>query len=226
MYRNWSIASTVRQVIELDSSYQDSLAEGYANLSALARIVKPTVENALGKKVDVETITTALKRMREKITSTPKPVASVLAKSMITMRTDISKLSLKRTSSTKTLTRIIMAKYKRRLLQVLEGVSVIVIIHERTIHDKLKQLFPRKYVVADKLDLAALFIKSPEEITTTPGCVTAILQQLSRRGINVEEVLSCHTDTTIVVAVEDGGRAFDALSQLINNCRRLAESSI
>jgi acetolactate synthase small subunit len=47
----------------------------------------------------------------------------------------------------------------------------------------------------------------------------------SRRGINVEEVLSCHTDTTIVVAVEDGGRAFDALSQLINNCRRLAESS-
>ena len=215
----------MRQVVDLDNTLQDSLARGYANLSALARSLRPTVENTLGRKVDVDTIITALKRMKGRYTSNPKAVADVLAKSIITVRTDISKLSLRRTVSAKMLTRTVMSQYKRRLLQVLEGVSVIVIIHERAIHERVKQLFPRQYVVAEKPDLAALFIKSPIEITTTPGCVTAILQQLSRRGINVEEILSCHTDTILVVAIEDGGRAFDVISQLINSCRRLTGSS-
>jgi len=221
MSRNWSIASLVRQLIELDSSLQDSLARGYANLSALARILKPTIEKTSGRRVEIETIVTALKRLRGGYPSNPKPVADILARSTVSVRTDISKLSLKRTLSAKMLTRNVMTQYKRRLLQVLEGVSVIVILHERAIHDRVKQLFPRQQILDEKLDLAALFIKSPEEISITPGCVTAILQQLSRRGINVEEVLSCHTDTVLVVAVEDGGRAFDALGGLINSCRRL-----
>jgi len=224
MYRSRSIAAAVRQVLDLDSSLQDSVARGYANLSAIARMIKPSIEEMVGRKVDAETITTSLKRLRGRYTVHPPSVARVLAGSLITVRTDLSKLSIRRTLSARMLTRMMMARYRRRLLQVLEGSSVIVLIHERAIHEKLKRGFPRQHITAEETDLAALFIKSPEEITKTPGCVTAMLQQLSRRGINIEEVLSCHTDTILVVGIEEGGRAFDALSELINTCRRLTHS--
>lgn len=226
MYRSRSIAAAVRQLIDLDSALQDGIARGYANLSAIARMIKPRIEETLGRRVDAETITTALKRLRGRYAAQPLSVARVLAGSTITVRTDVSKLSLRRTPQSRVQTRMIVARHRRRLLQVLEGLSVIVIIHEKAIHERVKQGVPRQHVIAEETDLAALFIKSPEEITKTPGCVTAMLQQLSRRGINIEEVLSCHTDTVLVVGIEDGGRAFDALSELINTCRRLTSSAL
>jgi predicted amino acid-binding ACT domain protein len=60
----------------------------------------------------------------------------------------------------------------------------------------------------------------PEEIITTPGCVSAFYNQLSRRRVNVEDTVSCYTDTIMVVDMKDASRAFEALTELVGEEQR------
>jgi len=69
--------------------------------------------------------------------------------------------------------------------------------------------------------LAAVIVQSPKEIVETPGCMIAFYNQLSREGINIEDTVSCYTDTIIVIKRKDVGRAFSALSKLIDEMRAL-----
>ncbi len=62
---------------------------------------------------------------------------------------------------------------------------------------------------------AAITVHSPEEIQTTPGCISAFYNQLSRRKVNVEDTVSCYTDTIMVVDMKDASRAFEALTELV-----------
>ena len=67
---------------------------------------------------------------------------------------------------------------------------------------------------------------SPREIMDTPGCVSAFYDQLSRKNVNVEDTVSCYTDTIMVVEMKDASRAFEALTELIGEeQRKLGEDS-
>jgi len=73
---------------------------------------------------------------------------------------------------------------------------------------------------------AAITVHSPEEITTTPGCISSFYNQLSRRKVNVEDTVSCYTDTIMVVDTKDASRAFEALTELVGEeQRKLYEGS-
>ncbi|HID05503.1 MAG TPA: ACT domain-containing protein [Aigarchaeota archaeon] len=181
--------------------------------------MKPRVEALVGDDVELETIVTSLKRLRGRYNITPAPVAKIISQSTVNLRTDLSKLSLKRNANTRTAVRLLMSRYRGRFLQVLEGVSSMTIIYENKLHERIKRSFQRSQIVAEETNLAALTIISPKEISTTPGCINAILQRLARRGINVEEVVSCYTDTILVIKLIDCGKAFDAINELIIECR-------
>ncbi|MDQ3848924.1 MAG: hypothetical protein M3261_08230, partial [Thermoproteota archaeon] len=59
-----SITDAVRELVSSDLSFQDSLQRDYCNISALSRIIKPQIDNMLGRSISVESIVTALKRSR------------------------------------------------------------------------------------------------------------------------------------------------------------------
>ena len=184
-------------------------------------MLKPKVESLVGKKVKTETVLTSLKRLRSRYSSMPPDVARVIAGSVVNVRTDIARLSLKRTQRLIRVVRVIMSRYQHEFLQVLEGLSVITLVYDNKLHRKIVAKFLSSDVLAEDTDLAAITIRSPREISNTPGCVATILQQVSRRGINVEEALSCYTDTVLVVKLRDAGKAFDSLNELITSCREM-----
>jgi aspartokinase len=70
-------------------------------------------------------------------------------------------------------------------------------------------------------DLAAIIVHSPEEIIKTPGCAIAFYNQLARRHINIEDTVSCYTDTIMLVKMDQVGKAFNALTDLISNSRKM-----
>ena len=59
-----SITNAVKEVVNNDLSFQDSLQRDYCNISALARIIKPKIDQVLGRNISIESIVTALKRSR------------------------------------------------------------------------------------------------------------------------------------------------------------------
>ncbi len=224
--QNWSISSLVRTLVKLDPCVYAGISSGYVNLSALARILKPTVENYIGRSVKLDAIVTSLKRLDVKQTNVTYPIAKIIARSRLNLKSDLAKLAVKRNLKTRQIVKEASYKYRRTFIQVIEGFSSITLIYNEKLHSSLKKLFLRKHIIEESSGLVALMMISPQEIITTPGPLALILSQLVNNGINVEEIISCYTDTLIIIKGEDGGKAFDALSELIQRCRHILNSQI
>jgi hypothetical protein len=69
-------------------------------------------------------------------------------------------------------------------------------------------------------NLSAIVVQSPREIIDTPGCAIAFYNPVSRSHINIEETMSCFTDTILVLRMEDVGKAFTVLTDLIAEARK------
>ena len=215
-----SISRVVQEAIDGDLSIQDALQRGYANVSAAARLIKPKVEQLVGSRVTLESVVSAVKRAKLAYKPVVAPIKSVIAESIVNVRTDVAKLSLERSRRVLEAARKMLANYQEEFLQVSESISAVTLIYDQKLHKKIKSFFYRSDILDEELDLAAVIIHSPPEIVKTPGCLIAFYNQVSRRHINIEDTVSCYTDTILVVRLEDVGRTFAALTDLIASARR------
>ena len=218
-----SITEAVREMVGGDLSFQDSLQRGYCNISALARLIKPQIDHMLGKDTSIESIITALKRSKYDYNVQEKPIASILAASTITVNTDVAKISAKK--SKKTIEKIAKAMIQGagNFISMSESIMSITLVFDDLLLQDVKVMFAYDDILEMENGLAAIIVHSPEDIIKTPGCAIAFYNQLARRHINIEDTVSCYTDTIVLVKMEQVGKAFNALTDLISNSRKMAK---
>ena len=216
-----SITNATKEVVSNDLSFQDSLQRDYCNISALARIVKPQIDQMLGKNTSVESIVTALKRSRRDYDVPEKPIASILAGSTVSVKTDVAKLSAAKSKKTIEKVAKSLTQNVDSYISVSESIMSITLVFDDVVLDDVKSLFGHGEILEVEDDLAAIIVHSPEEIIKTPGCAIAFYNQLARRHINIEDTVSCYTDTIMLVRMDQVGKAFNALTDLISNSRKM-----
>jgi len=171
-------------------------------------------------------IATALKRLMGSYSGSSPKVSRVIARSAVSARTHVSSLSVEKTKRTVQTVSALLSSYPNDFIQVSEGLSSITLIFDQRLHSKVKRSLAGAEVLEEGEGGAAITVHSPEEITTTPGCISAFYNQLWRRHVNIEDTVSCYTDTIMVVDMKDASRAFEALTELIGEeQRKLYESS-
>jgi len=215
-----SVIGAVREEVDTDLSVQDALARDYVNLSALARMLVPKVARRTGTKAKEEGVITALKRLRSSYAPASHEIASVIAGSVVNVRTHVSKVSVEKNRRTLQAVASMLSSHQEDFIQVSESLSAITLIFDQRLHKRVKKELGGGEILEEGDDLAALIVQSPEEIISTPGCVISFYNQLSRRHINMEDTVSCHTDTIMVVRMKDAGKAFEALTELIDEERK------
>jgi hypothetical protein len=215
-----SISKTVQNLIDEDLSLQDALQRDYGNYSAIARMLMPKVKEAVNSDVNLESVITSVKRAKANYTILQGKITRVVAGSVLTIRTDMAKVSVDKTKKTLEKIRKSLATFSGEFLQVIEGNSVVTLISDLYSFHKINGIFDKDDVIDQKQNLATVIIRSPDDITSTPGCVQAFYNAVSRRHINIEETMSCYTETIIVLAMEDVSKAFAALTDLITEARR------
>jgi aspartokinase len=89
--------------------------------------------------------------------------------------------------------------------------------------ERIKSNFSLENILEEKSNLVAIIITSPQKIVETPGCVTSFYNALSRVHINIEETLSCSTETIMVLQLKDVGKALAALTNVISEARKMME---
>lgn len=219
-----SVSAAVEEEVSFDLSVQDALARGYANISGLARLLVPRIQERVGKKVSHESVVSALKRLRGSYGPASQEIRRVLAGSVVNVRTHVSKVSVEKTRKSLQIVGSMLSSHQEDFIQVSESISSITLIFDQRLHRKVSKELSGVDVLEEGDDLAAIIVQSPNEIITTPGCLISFYSQLARRHVNVEDTVSCHTDTIIVVKMKEVGRAFEALTELINEERaRLGE---
>src|ERR671923_807571 len=217
-----SITNAVKEVVNNDLSFQDSLQRDYCNISALARIIKPKIDLMLsGKNTSIESIVTALKRSRRDYNVPERSIASILAASTISVKTDVAKVSAEKSKKTIEKVAKAMTQNVGNFISVSESIMSITLVFDDVLLEDVKAMFAHDDILEIEDDLAAIIVHSPEEIIKTPGCAIAFYNQLARRHINIEDTVSCYTDTIVLVAMEQVGKAFNALTDLISNSRKI-----
>ena len=224
MVNEKSITNTVKEIINNDLSFQDSLQRDYCNISALARIIRPQIEHIMNRHTNIESIITALKRSRNiyEIPEIPeRSIASILASSTLSVKTDVAKLSASK--HRRNIEKVAKALTQRvdNFISVSESIFSITLVFDDILLNEVKAMFALYDILEVEDDLAAIIIHSPEEIIKTPGCAIAFYNQLSRRHINIEDTVSCYTDTIVLVRMSDIAKTFNALTELISNSRNL-----
>ena len=215
-----SISKIVQNLIHGDLSLQDALQRDYGNYSAIARMLKPKVEEILGRHVKLESLITSVKRAKTGYKPLRGRMTKVVAGSVINIRTDVAKVSVEKTKRNLQKIRKTLVDFPEEFFQVIEGMSAITLVFDQKLFDEICSMFQEKDVLDKKQNLATIIIRSSDEIIHTPGCVLAFYNTVSRRHINIEETMSCFTDTIIVLGMEDVSKAFAALTDLITEARK------
>ena len=215
-----SISKTVQTLIDEDLSLQDALQRDYGNYSAIARMLMPKVKDAVNSDVNLESVITSVKRAKANYTILQGKTTRVIAGSGLNIRTDMAKVSVDKTKKNLEKMRKTLASFSGEFLQIIEGNSVVTLISDLNSFNKISSIFAKNDVIDQKQNLATVIIRSPDDITSTPGCVQAFYNAVSRRHINIEETMSCYTETIIVLAMEDVSKAFAALTDLITEARK------
>jgi aspartokinase len=217
------VSRAVRDEVGSDLSIQDALVRDYVNLSALARMLVPKVAGRTGRKVkDVSEvgIATALKRLRGSYSVSSPRVSRVIARSVVNVRTHVSRLSVEKTKRTVQTVSALLSTYHDDFIQVSESLSSITLIFDQRLHGRVKRSLAGAEILEEGQEGAAITVRSPREIINTPGCISAFYNQLSRRRVNVEDTVSCYTDTIMVVDMKEASRAFEALTELVGEEQR------
>ena len=215
-----SISKIVQSLIDSDLSLQDALQRDYGNYSAIARILKPRVEEILGRHANLQSLITSVKRAKAGYKPLRGKMAKVVAGTVINIRTDVAKVSVEKTKRNLEKIRKTLIDFPEEFFQVIEGMSAITLAFDQKLFDEICSIFREKDVLDKKENLATIILRSPDEIIRTPGCVLAFYSTVSRRHINIEETMSCFTDTIIVLGMEDISKAFAALTDLVVEARK------
>jgi len=186
----------------------------------MARIIKPSIDAIAGTDVSIESIVTALKRTRREYKLPYASVEPIVAGSKISLKTDVAKLSI--VKNRKTIEKIAkpLTQYYDSFISVSESVNSVTLIFDQLILERMKNLFDDDDILEVEGNLAAIIVQSPEEIIKTPGCALIFYNQLARRHVNIEDTVSCYTDTIMLVDMNDVAKAFNALTELITESRK------
>jgi len=219
-----SLSKTIQNLIEQDPPIQDALERGYANYSGISRVLKSKAEELLGKKVTIEGLITSVKRAKTAYVP-GKDFKKIIAGSIINLRTDVAKISLEKTRKNLEKARLVSSDYPEAFFQVLEGATILTLITDQRIFGEVQTVFKDEEKLEERQNLAAIMVQSPHGIVETPGCIVAFYNPIARSQINIEETVSCFTETVIVLKMEDAARAFGILTDLITNARKTVAES-
>jgi aspartokinase len=222
-----SVASSVKEVVLYHPSLSDCLVMDLLNYSAAADYLKNEVEKSLRKKgVSSDAIKMALIRLREDIRKEPTVISEtkvidIIRKSKLELKNEIVVLTVGTDSFRDNMMEVVQAMDKSRFMQLTQGISSVTIALDSDLYERLKGIFERSDTKDVMLDQSAIIILSPGEIIETAGVISYIVSSLAKRGVNITQIMSCYTDTILIVDRKQALEAYSLLENSILGIRQL-----
>jgi hypothetical protein len=214
-----TISSVVEQYIKKKPFLQSALAQGIINLTSLSRIVKPEIEDELGKDIRNGAIVMALKRLSDDLEfrATHKIIKVLKNIGEITVRSSLVDYTFLASDT-------ILIQQAKLLEAINEnqdvfytssrGVNEINIVISNVMDATVEELFKNEKQTQKAEDLSSITVKLPAENVSVPGIYYFIFQRLAWEGIVLYEVISTTNEFTILVDDEHVDIAFKTIKDL------------
>lgn len=214
-----TISSVVEQYIKKKPFLQSALAQGIINLTSLSRIVKPEIEDELGKDIRNGAIVMALKRLSDDLEfrATHKIIKVLKNIGEITVRSSLTDYTFLASDT--------ILVQQAKLLEAINqnqdvfytssrGVNEINIVISNLMDRTVEDLFSAEKCTQKAEELSSITVKLPSENVSVPGIYYFIFQRLAWEGIVLYEVISTTNEFTILVDDEQVDVAFKTIKDL------------
>ena len=214
-----TISSIVEDYIKKKPFLQSALSQGIINLTSLSRIVKPDIEEQVGKDVRNGAIVMALKRLSDdlefrathKIIKVLKNIGEITVRSSLTDFTFLVSETILE-SQTQLLKEV--SKNKEVFYTSSRGVNETNIVVSNILDASVERLFQHEKCTQKATHLSSITVKLPAENVSVPGIYYFIFQRLAWEGIVLYEVISTTNEFTILVNDEQVDVAFRTIKDL------------
>ena len=226
-----SVADVVADVLEDMYFLKPALRLDLVNYSALARIIRPLVEERLGGQVELETIVMAIRRnahvfARESTLS----VFQVMKDSKVELETGLAFIKLKRKpgvyEQVMDFVKNLSSKEAENsyVVQRVDEVSIILPEHALEELERLPAVKKDKSVFVEKrTDLAIITVNLPVVSLDVPGIYSVLLAQISDLGVSLLTIVSSFTRISVVCKEEDAPLAYNKISKFIIESKKMAK---
>jgi predicted regulator of amino acid metabolism with ACT domain len=211
-----NISEATRKALSKYPYLDQYMAMRVVNYRGLARKILPEISREVGLTPNVLSIVTALRRTTRKRKPEKSELEGILAKSNVNLKYDMA-------AATVTLGRNDMRGVKEKLLKegtyiLLQGMESLTVIADDLIIKKVREHLGSE-VLEIYSNLAIVVVKSPKEITKTPGVIAYLANILAIEKINVVEMMSSHAETAFIVEERDALRTIEVLRREIKRSR-------
>lgn len=212
-----TVPEVVQQIIKKTPFLEESLAENLINLSALARKIKPEVEESTMKDVQEGSIIMALKRLQPTLKPSKELQAAFQTTPNIILRSNLYEVTVINSPS--------LFKKQKELLEyasvdhsyfatITHGIFETTIIASAEAKPKIQQLYKKETVISEIENLSSITIKFASDIIETPGVYYSVLKVLEWEHIPFTEVVSTYSEFTIILQNDYVDRAFTLIKKL------------
>ena len=211
-----SIPSAVETVIKKRPFLEGALIEGLINLSALARQLKPEIEQIVNREVNDSAIIMALNRLVPRLEEVTAERAQAVVENLgdITVRSNLSDYTFHNSPS--------LHQKQTKLLESIkdlsnifctfsQGISETTLVVTESVSNIVEEIFADEQMIAKNSDLSLITVKLPSDNTLYPGVYYFLFKELAWDNINIIEVISTTNEFTIVLNDKDIQRAFAIL---------------
>ena len=212
-----SLAEKTRVYIDAHPSVKDCVSKGLVNYSSLAR--------AIMKELDLDTeeaVMIARRRYASKTgvsTDHEISILNILKDSRLEMRTKTCIVTAKNDWSVlHKMDNLFKDLWNEdSIMQIVQSASAVTIIADKMLKERIIDTVGRFNILKIRENLVEITVKSPEKIVETSGVIAYLITNLSDAGINIEETVSCHTDTVFIVGEYDMINAYSVLTKCIQS---------
>ena len=211
-----SVHAAVSSIIKTSPFLEEGLERGIISYSALAREIKPRVEESVFKRVTSGSIIMALKRIADTMEGKTVSETKLPKLGNITLRSNLVELTYLNSPTILDTYRelfLLVDQRKDVFCSVSQGIKEITIITTDDIRREVEKMFIKEHLIARLISLSSITISLPRIVVDTPGSYYTILKKLAWENINIIEVLSTYTELTIVFSNDDVDKAFSVLKK-------------
>ncbi|GGY62601.1 hypothetical protein GCM10007387_51260 [Pseudoduganella albidiflava] len=202
----------------------EGLRRGLINLSELARQLQPQLESDLWKPVGQAAVVMALRRLAERLPGQgcddTREILLARRTGQLTARTDLVELTWRESPRIDHCHRELLAQAGRRgdmFLTATRGVNEAMVICSRPLIPLVEAVFDGECLLARLENLDAVTLQLTADSHRTPGIYHAILKKLAWDKVNLVNLISTHTELTLILERQHTGAAFAVLASLVQH---------
>ncbi|MFN5912314.1 MAG: aspartate kinase [Bacteroidota bacterium] len=214
-----SIGKITEDLINRSPFLREAMTDDLINISALARKLRPEIEQQMGKEVKEGAIVMAIKRMTPglyhrlnvKITNVMGDLGDFL------VRSNLSDFTFENSQTLKAKQAELVHEINKEndtFFTLCKGVTETTFIVNAQHEQTMEKILKGEKLKSHTADLASVTVKLPLVNTEIYGIYYYILKHLAWEGINIVELVSTSNEFTVVVKQDDVDKAFKILMQL------------